>query len=238
MDPGIWFLNVCRKNNLHMSETQIKLFEEYVAHLIEWNKKINLISRRDEENIWQRHILASISFLFRFRIISSTRMIDIGTGGGLPGIPLAIIHQDIEVILVDSIHKKIDAVKDIIRRLHLNNVSAICSRAEELASQKNFTHSMDYVIARAVAPTKDLITWGESFLHDRPINEDSSPSSDEGKVILPKGSLLLLKGGELTGEVNEARTKLKPRQISVYPLAIDGVDQSECSDKKLVVVLP
>ncbi len=106
IDSKIWFRNICKKNHLDISDEQAELINFYVSYLLEWNKKINLISRQDEENIWLRHILASISFLFKFTFAFGTSVIDIGTGGGLPGIPLAILYPGIKFTLVIPSIKK------------------------------------------------------------------------------------------------------------------------------------
>jgi 16S rRNA (guanine527-N7)-methyltransferase len=238
MEPKIWFRNICKKNNLDISDAQLQLMEKFVLYLLEWNQKINLVSRRDEENIWQRHILASISFLFKFRFVSPASVVDVGTGGGLPGLPLAILHPDLKFILIDSIQKKIKATEEIVNKLQLKNVSVICSRAEQLASEKKFSGSMDYVLARAVAPTKDIVMWGKGFLKKGKQDDGQPAVLNSKKKALPTGSVLLLKGGDLTAELSEASLKLKVKEIITHTLVIDGIEQSELADKKLVVVIP
>ncbi|MBI4535707.1 MAG: 16S rRNA (guanine(527)-N(7))-methyltransferase RsmG, partial [Ignavibacteriae bacterium] len=103
--------------------------------LLEWNSKLNLISRKDEQRVWTSHILHSLSILFLVRIPKRSKVLDLGTGGGLPGIPISIARPDISVTHVDSIHKKVVAVKDVIERLHLTNASVVCSRAEDLPGE-------------------------------------------------------------------------------------------------------
>src|SRR5258707_6454240 len=126
MNSSLLLINICENNGLRISDIQSELLETYVDTLSEWNSKINLISRRDEENIWHRHILPSISLRFEFQLSLPSKMLDLGTGGGLPGIPIAILLEKLNVTLLDSIHKKIHALNDILSHLHLNNVTAIC----------------------------------------------------------------------------------------------------------------
>ena len=201
MDMRLWFRNICLKNQFPVSDTQLLRLEEYVSSLLEWNKKINLVSRRDTDNIWRRHIVGSIAFLFRFQLHPSSSIIDIGTGGGLPGIPLAILLQNVRVTLVDSIQKKVKAVESIISDLHLETVDALCGRAEELADRKELQHSFDYVIARAVGQVADLIKWSKPFLKSARNNYSNISRSSSLQSQIDSGSILLLKGGDVTDEI-------------------------------------
>src|SRR6266849_10544190 len=117
MDYAVWFRSICQTNHHSVSDEQVDLIVKYVESLLEWNRKINLISRKDEEHIWTRHILGSIAILFHFYFYPGSSLIDIGTGGGLPGIPLAILNRHMDVTLLDSIQKKIRAVSEIVAKL-------------------------------------------------------------------------------------------------------------------------
>ncbi len=132
--------------------------------MLEWNKKINIISRKDEENVWTYHILHSISPLFKIEIKQNSAIVDIGTGGGLPGIPIKILRPDISMLCIDSTGKKINAVSQMITDLKLNNIHALWGRAEEIGSQPEYAGKFDVVIARAVAPLKDLFIGLKFFL--------------------------------------------------------------------------
>lgn len=236
MEPRLWLTSVCRKNEFEISDTQVELIEQYITHLLEWNQKINLISRRDEANIWSRHILGSISFLFQFQLHRPSSLVDVGTGGGLPGIPLAILLPDVHVTLVDSIQKKVLAVKDIISHLGLFNVDIIAGRAEELAKKDHYRNQFDYVVARAVASTKDTIKWCQSFLRPSSIDTNGRSKIETHRQLIPKGRMLLLKGGELESEVRNANVKFRPRRIDVHPIVVQGIDEQDLADKKLVIV--
>ncbi|MEA1887548.1 MAG: 16S rRNA (guanine(527)-N(7))-methyltransferase RsmG [Bacteroidota bacterium] len=148
----------------------------------EWNKKINLVSRKDMDNFILHHVIHSLSIVKIISFSKGTRILDAGTGGGLPGIPLAIVFPGCYFTLADSVRKKIHAANDIIEKLDLNNVEAVWSRIE------NIKEKYDFVVARAVAPLPDLVKWTESLIHKRSINE------------LPNG-LISLKGGELSEEL-------------------------------------
>lgn len=229
---------VLLSNNIVVSEKQVQLLEDYGKLLLDWNKKINLISRKDEENILIRHIISSISFLFRFQLMEECVVADVGTGGGLPGIPLGILLQDVQVVLIDSIQKKVIAVQEIIQRLELKNISTLRGRAEEIAREIKFQHSFDYVIARAVGPVADLIQWCKPLLKQTNTKISLQHQPQTAKQIMQPGSLILLKGGDLTQEIEQAKVKAKPRHIEVHPLPINGIDSSISDDKKVVIIQP
>lgn len=238
MEKRLWFKTICSKNHFIVSDLQVKLIGHFCDELLSWNKKINLISRRDEENVWTRHILGSISFLFHFQPEQDSAVLDLGSGGGLPGIPLAILRPDLQFTLVDSIQKKVNAVKEILLTLPATNVVAVCSRAEDLAGNHEYQHAFDYIIARAVAPMKDIIQWSKPLLKPSDKNSGEFKQGIERTHRLPRGSIVLLKGGVLTDELEETQRKLNPRAMIPFPLPVDGIDSAELPDKKLVVIYP
>ena len=240
MDEGIWLRTICQKNRFSLADEQIDLLQKYVAQLLDWNKKLNLISRKDEENIWTRHILSSIGFLFQFEFGPGSAIVDIGTGGGLPGIPLAILPKNVNMTLLDSIQKKIRAVTEIVSTLKLNRVKTYCGRAEDVNRLPKFHRSFDYAISRGVGSISQMVDWSVPFLRDHSASraEISRADSSQGRAILKPGSIVLWKGGDLTREFDEVRLKHKPAEISSYPLTIDGIDPSELVEKKIVVIQP
>ncbi len=230
------FRTICKKNGFSVSDDQANLLHQYVESLLDWNKKINLISRRDEEGIWERHVLASAALLFKYDLLPESSIVDIGTGGGLPGIPLGILADRLNVTLIDSIQKKIRAVTEIIATLKLKGVKAVCGRIEELNKSAPYRNSYDYVIARGVGSISEIVKWGTPLLKSSSAGEGSE-GSHRGRS-LDRGAIILLKGGDLTQEVDQARIKLKPRRIDLYPLVIDGIDPMGLVDKKIVIVRP
>lgn len=236
MNKRLWFRNICRRNNFDISENNIDLLELYTKELLSWNSKINLISRNDEEYVWERHILNSIALVFSFRLLTPSKLCDVGTGGGLPGIPIAILFPEIEVLLVDSIRKKVEAVRDILSKLGLRNTMIECARAEEIAKTAKYSRRFDYVMARAVAAIPDLFRWTQPFLrNDRP---DVTIDAQSGKQVVPSGSLLLLKGGNVTSEIQKTEMRYHPRSIGIHPIVVDGLDPELAADKKVIIIQP
>jgi len=233
----VWFKNLCLKNNFFLTEEELDLLDKYVKLLLAWNEKINLISRRGYENIWSSQILPSISILFNYRFYPHSNIVDVGTGGGLPGIPLAILCKTNFFTLIDSISKKIYAVKDMIDRLMLENVKVEIGRAEDLSKRIEYKSKFDYVIARAVAATKDLVKWSKPFLNEQTTDiSEANGSSD--KTFIPTRTILLLKGGDVTKEIDEAKIKCQPKSIQVHPFIIKGLDANDLVDKKLLIIKP
>ena len=225
------------KNHFELSDRSIALLKEFCGRLLDWNKKINLISRRDEENVWTRHIVGSVSFLFHIQPISGSSVLDLGTGGGLPGIPLAILRPDLKLTLIDSTQKKVRAVQEMIDGLGLKNISAIWTRAEDLSAKNPFKHSFDYIIARGVASIIDIVKWSKPLLKaGDPIGD--SLAGKTRPLQIPRGAVLLLKGGDIDDEIKRARVAHHPRQIQTLTIITDGVDPSELVEKKIVLVYP
>ncbi len=181
--------NLLRTYFPDLSSEQIARFEALPALYAEWNQKINLISRKDIEHLPLRHILHALAFAKIIKFQDGSRLLDLGTGGGFPGIPLAIFFPEVHFTLIDGRGKKITAVKAIAEELNLKNVLARHQRAEEL-KQSEF----DFVLSRAVAPLSKLWNWSARLLRKRHIN------------ALPNG-LLTLKGGKLQSEIQELPKK-------------------------------
>ncbi len=231
MNDNVWFRHICQKNGFLPTDEQLAKLDQYVLLLLDWNKKINLISRKDEENVWESHILASVSILFKLRFPDAAKVIDIGSGGGLPGIPLRILVPNLTCTLVDATQKKINAVKEIIHQLGLTKIEAIWGRAEELNRDKKLNAQYDIAISRAVGPMVDLVKWSKPFLK---LHE---PKQFDNKCI-PPGSIVMLKGGDLSQEVAQLKTKFKIKQLSIIPLTFEEVSSTNMVDKKAVVVIP
>lgn len=160
----------------------------------EWNAQINVISRKDIDALYERHVLHSLAIYKFLPFQPGSAILDVGTGGGFPGIPLAIAQPDVHFTLVDSIGKKIKVVREIAQQLGLTNVTAIHGRAEEVKG------SFDFVVSRAVAPTQELIQWTRKLY------------ATNHKNALPNG-LLALKGGDLKEELKNIN----------YPVEVYGL---------------
>lgn len=211
------FWSICSVNGLLLTREQLEQFERYAADLIYWNEKVNLISRRDIEHIWTRHILHSVSIAFTGELPKSGRVLDIGTGGGLPGIPLKIINPKFDMTLLDSIAKKVQTTGMIASHITKHGLRAVRNRAEELPNDPKNKGPYDLVVSRATAPLVDLMKWAKP-------------------VLKADGKILTLKGGALTEEIRQAQTMFPQAEITVIDLAVRGVDWFEQEEKRLVRV--
>jgi 16S rRNA (guanine527-N7)-methyltransferase len=220
----------CRENGLLLTPEQYRLLSMFVGAVIEWNGKINLISRRDEANIWFSHILHSLSLLFYVEIPGAAHILDLGTGGGFPGIPLAIARPDLSIVLLDSIRKKTTAVQDMVGRLALTGVTVWTGRAEELSKGPDAEGSFDFVFTRAVASLGDLIRWSRPYL------KPGDGNSHDGHERVRPPALVALKGGDLEKEIASARLAGRLRSVSVTSIQFPGSMSLGLEDKKLVAV--
>jgi len=235
-EKKIWFREICLRNGLAPTEDQIDQLDYYAVLLLEWNKKINIISRKDEENVWTYHILHSISPLFKIDIKQNSSIVDIGTGGGLPGIPMKIVRPDLSMLCIDSTGKKIKAVSQMITDLKLNNIHALWGRAEELGSQPEQSGKFDFTIARAVASLKDLIYWSKAFLKRTNSNSSLTTIRANGLIDPKPPVLLAFKGGDLSKEIEAAKRKYQHFSIQSIDLIFSGTEHFGASDKKILAV--
>jgi 16S rRNA (guanine527-N7)-methyltransferase len=235
-EKKIWFRELCIKNGFTPTNDQLEQLDYYVVLLLEWNKKINIISRRDEENVWTYHILHSISPLFKIEIKQNSAIVDIGTGGGLPGIPIKILRPDLSMLCIDSTGKKINAVSQMISDIKLNNIHALWGRAEDVGSQSEYGGKFDFAIARAVAPLKDLLHWSKVFLKNAEKDKISLKAQINCRVDPHPPTLLAFKGGDLSEEIEIAERKYPKMNIQSIDLTFADSEQLIASDKKLLVV--
>jgi 16S rRNA (guanine527-N7)-methyltransferase len=163
----------------------------------EWNAKINVISRKDIDSLYTKHILHSLAIAAAFSIKPGSDVIDIGTGGGFPGVPLAIFFPASRFHLVDSIGKKLKVVEAVIQAAGITNISTRHCRAEDIKDRK-----FDLAVSRAVAPLKELWTWA------RPLLRRPAPGAPSG--------LICLKGGDLAAEISDSGTR--PRIMEIHEL--------------------
>jgi 16S rRNA (guanine(527)-N(7))-methyltransferase RsmG len=232
----IWVHTLCMKNGFMLTELQLEQLNQYVNLLIDWNKKINLISRRDEENIWTYHILHCISILFKLKLCDGCRIVDIGTGGGLPGIPIKILRPDISLLCLDATRKKTNAVLQMVDELKMNNISIVWGRAEELGRQSEYMHKFDFAIARAVCQLHELIALSMNFLVKRTQTKLYEQASARDFMEPNPPALIAFKGGDLTKEIDLARRRFPKVEIIPVDLTFEGSEQLIASDKKVLVV--
>lgn len=171
----------------------------------EQNEKVNVISRKDIESLYEKHVLHSLSIAAVTAFKPGSAVLDIGTGGGFPGIPLAIFFPDVTFYLADSIAKKTKVVEEVAKAIGLTNVVVQNVRVEQLNMR------FDYAVSRAVAPLKDLWQWSKPLLRRAPARRHDAGSS----ALLAPG-LICLKGGDLSQEIAASGTK--PSVIEIYDI--------------------
>ncbi|MDX8340849.1 16S rRNA (guanine(527)-N(7))-methyltransferase RsmG [Draconibacterium sp. IB214405] len=181
----------------HLTETQIEQFKQLEPLYADWNAKINVISRKDFSEFYERHVLHSLGIAKFARFADKTKILDVGTGGGFPGIPLAILFPEVQFHLVDSIGKKIKVVNGVAESLGLKNVRAEQIRAEQLQEK------YDYVVSRAVTRLPDFVKWIRKNISKKQINP------------LPNG-VIYLKGGDLREEIKPFGKRIFLQELSDY----------------------
>jgi 16S rRNA (guanine527-N7)-methyltransferase len=177
--------DACISSGIPFSEDALECFQRYQSALIEWNKKINLISGNDEPRIVTRHFLQSIGLLRVFDFPAGCRVLDLGTGGGFPGIPIKIIRPDLDMVLVEATQKKVLFLMELIQILGLTHVVALPVRIESI---RGTIKPVDIVISRAVTDMRNLVRWSRSCL------------KKDG------GYLLAIKGKRLESELTDLKT--------------------------------
>lgn len=205
-------LNISIKMHLKLNTHQTNQLKALPQLYAEWNEKINVISRKDITQIETHHILHSLAIARFINFTPGSSIMDIGTGGGFPGIPLAIVFPQVSFTLVGSIGKKIKVVQAIAKEIGLQNVTAIQQRAEDVASK------FDFIVSRATAPMTDLFRWSQNKFNGKQNNP------------LPNG-IIALKGGDLTAELQPFKKKITLVPLSQY------YDQN-FFETKFIVYLP
>jgi 16S rRNA (guanine527-N7)-methyltransferase len=192
-------------------EVVLKYFDEFTPHQLEqltaleplykeWNAKINVISRKDIDSLYEKHVLHSLSIAAFTEFPAGSNILDIGTGGGFPGIPLAIFFPEVSFHLVDSIAKKLKIVDAVAAATGLKNITTQHTRVEDISNRR-----YDYIVSRAVAPLADLWRWSNPLFKKRQYKGLADPAMTE-TFPLPPG-LICLKGGDLAKEIVDSKTK-------------------------------
>lgn len=195
-----------------LTQKQIEQFGKLYELYSFWNSQINVISRKDIDELYERHILHSLGIAKFCTFKPGEKVLDVGTGGGFPGIPLAILFPETQFHLVDSIGKKIKVVNEVATALGLKNVKGSHSRAEQIADKYNF------VVSRAVTRLADFYPWVRGKFSKENINA-------------LRNGILYLKGGDLTEEIKESKLKAE-----LYPLS--AYFEEDFFDTKYVVYIP
>jgi len=210
--------NYCWDNGFNPEPTRSERLAFFANLVVEKNKSVNLISRKDVDHIIENHIFIT-AYITKFFPEKVTRFLDIGTGGGFPGIPVAIMRPDLRGVLADSTGKKIEAVKEFIDRLKLSNVVAENSRVEDPAFIEKYKGSFDLIVSRAVVPIIILFRYALPLVKE-------------------KAYIIAMKGGDLEEEFQKAKLKYHSqiKNFTVYELGYKPTNLRNKKEKKLVVI--
>ena len=196
----------------NLSEAQKKQFEALGSIYSDWNQKINVISRKDIDTLYERHVLHSLSIARLVQFKDGAEILDIGTGGGFPGVPLAIFFPEVKFTLVDSIGKKIKVVEAVADTCGLQNITGIHQRAEKVKGK------FDFIVTRAVARSKMIWSWS----HDK-FKTKSTHDLENG--------IIALKGGDLSEDMEELK---RPFQ----QIALDEYYKEDFFETKSLIYIP
>lgn len=204
-------MDIIQKYFPHLTELQVEQFAQLEALYNDWNTKINVISRKDIQNLYEHHVLHSLGIAKVVNFKDGTTVMDLGTGGGFPGIPLAILFPNVQFHLVDSIGKKVKVANEVANAIGLKNVKFSHARAEDIKEQ------YDFVVTRAVMPMVDLMKVARKNIKKEQHN------------AVPNG-IIALKGGELAGEIASMRNICTVWELS------DFFEEEYFTTKKVVHV--
>ncbi len=205
-------MELIKKYFPNLTKSQLDAFEQLGPLYEDWNQKINVISRKDMEHFYERHVLHSLALAKVAKFANGSRVLDVGTGGGFPGIPLSILYPKVQFLLVDSIGKKLQVVRDVADMLDLKNVEAQHVRAEQVAGK------FDYVVSRAVTRMPKFMDWVKGKVY-----------KGEPQDAAAHG-IWCLKGGDLTEELSTIK---KAKQFEIRPFF-----EEEFFETKKVVHVP
>lgn len=201
------FMEYAKKINIDINEEQINKFYDYMNLLIEWNKKINLTAITDYNEIILKHFVDSLTI--NKCIKENNYVVDIGTGAGFPGIPLKIIRDDIKIVLVDSLNKRINFLNEVIKKLNLKNIETVHARAEEFGRNKKYRQKFDVATSRAVA---NLSTLSEYMI----------------PLVKINGRCICMKGKEIKEELKDSLNAIK-----VLGGKVENVEEFELADNDI-----
>ncbi len=204
-------MTIIQKYFNDLTNEQLSQFAKLELLYKDWNSKINVISRKDIDELYLRHVLHSLSIAKLISFKDGTSILDVGTGGGFPGIPLAILFPNCKFHLVDSIQKKITVVNNVVKELDLKNVKTSCSRVETISEK------YDFVVSRAVTNMKDFVSWIKFKINKNSFNDF-------------KNGVLYLKGGDLEDELKSFK--------NVKTFELSEIFNEDFFIQKKVVYLP
>jgi 16S rRNA (guanine527-N7)-methyltransferase len=200
----------------NLTELQTEQFKLLYDLYVDWNSKINVVSRKDIESLYEKHVLHSLAIAKYVQFENGTKVLDIGTGGGFPGIPLAIMFPNVEFTLCDSIGKKIKVAEEISNAIGLKNTDFVVGRVENLKEEYHF------IISRAVAPMESLYRWTQDYIDVNCFNAKLN-------------GYLLLKGGDLKEEIKDL--KRLNAKLNVQTADLNSFFEGEFFETKQLVYI-
>jgi len=208
---------ICSENGLEILDSQWNLLKKWVDLLMEINQKVNLISRKDTNFLWEKQILSCLSLLIFRNFNQSSEICDFGTGGGLPGMIIAIVRPDLFLTLLDSRKNKVKVVQQMIETLKIPNVQIVLGRGEELGKESQWFHRFPIVTSRAVAPIIDIVRWTSDLRN-------------------PESVLHLFKGGEFKDEEFDLSDTFSRYKIKKSLINLKGFSKFAENQKYLVSI--
>lgn len=184
--------------DIHLTDDKLILFEEYYNFLIEYNQKVNLTAITQKDDVIIKHFLDGIILLNFLRLKTNSKLIDIGTGAGFPGVPLKIVQPDLDIVLLDARNKKIEFLNQLLNLLNLSG-RAVHASAQELVKKQGFLHNFDIVVSRAALSITNFVEFSAGFLK-------------------PGGIMVAYKGFDVEEELKAAELTLKKAKLLVYAL--------------------
>ena len=184
--------------NIQLTDDQLILFEKYYNFLIKYNQKVNLTAITQKDDVIIKHFLDSIILLNFFKLKTNSKLIDIGTGAGFPGVPLKIVRPDLDIMLLDARNKKIEFLNQLLDLLNLSG-RAVHASAQELVKKRGFSHNFDIVVSRAALSITNFVKFSAGFLK-------------------PGGMMVAYKGFDIEEELKAAELTLKKAKLLVYAL--------------------
>lgn len=198
--------SIFEKRGIIFSKTQAVQFQKYEQEILNWNLRANLISKNDEKRIVERHFLES-ALLSKFELFhKAAAVLDIGSGGGFPGVPLKIVCSHLSFTLIEPKRWKVLFLKNLIEKLHLDGIEVVCERAEKIEKLKEYLGKFDIVVARAVAELQKLFFLAEPFINK-------------------KGELVAIKGSSVSKEIEGLKVSRSDLSVSVKPFPYKVTDQ-------------
>lgn len=208
-------LDAFKKIGIELTDHQVRQFEIYQKEILIWNDRASLVSKNDESRIVERHFLESAALLNLGCFNAAVSVLDLGAGGGFPGMPIKILRPPIKLTLLDSRRIKTLFLQSLVQKLALDNTSVVCGRAENLKDDPNFVNQFEVVLARAVAELAKVYSWAKPFLK-------------------PQGVFVTIKGSKLEAELKVFRARFPSATVSI--LSFPALLEEHTPHQKIALV--